>query len=76
MSYRRACGIIEREEANVKHHDEKGRKTHAQSKVAKSMREFDAGKLHSGSKKGPVVKSKAQALAIGLSEQRRAKGKK
>ena len=32
------------------------------------MREFAAGKLHSGSKKGPLVKSVAQARAIALSE--------
>ena len=32
------------------------------------MREFKAGKLHSGSKKGPLVKSAAQARAIALSE--------
>ena len=32
------------------------------------MKEFKAGKLHSGSKKGPVVKSKAKGLAIALSE--------
>jgi hypothetical protein len=37
-------------------------------KVAKVMREFQAGKLHSGSKKGLVVKSKSQGLAIALSE--------
>ena len=37
-------------------------------KVAKVMREYDAGKLHSGSKKGPKVKGKKQALAIALSE--------
>lgn len=35
--------------------------------------EFKAGSLHSGSKKGPVVKNRAQAVAIGLSEQRRGK---
>jgi len=41
------------------------------------MREAKAGKLHSGSKKGPIVKSKSQAIAIALSEQRKAdKGKK
>jgi hypothetical protein len=39
--------------------------------VKKTMEEFKAGELHSGSKTGPVVKSKAQAIAIGLSEQRR-----
>ena len=38
------------------------------AKVNKVMKEFKAGKLHSGSKKGPVVKSKAQGLAIALSE--------
>jgi len=37
-------------------------------KVQKVMHEFKAGKLHSGSKKGPKVKSKKQALAIALSE--------
>jgi len=36
-------------------------------KVAKVMREFKSGTLHSG-KKGPVVKSKAQGIAIALSE--------
>jgi hypothetical protein len=35
------------------------------------MKEYKEGKLHSGSKKGPVVKSKKQAIAIGLSEQRK-----
>jgi len=35
------------------------------------MREFKEGKLHSGSKKGPVVKGKKQALAIALSEARK-----
>ena len=36
-------------------------------KVSKVMKEFKEGTLHSG-KKGPVVKSKKQALAIALSE--------
>jgi hypothetical protein len=39
----------------------------AQKKVGKVMGEYKAGKLHSG-KGGPVVKSKAQGLAIALSE--------
>lgn len=43
-------------------------------KVSKVMKEYGSGKLHSGSKKGPVVKSKKQAAAIALSEKR--KGKK
>jgi hypothetical protein len=32
------------------------------------MREYGKGELHSGSKKGPVVKSQKQALAIAMSE--------
>jgi hypothetical protein len=40
------------------------------------MKEFKAGKLHSGSKKGPVVKSRKQAIAIALSEAGMSKGKK
>jgi hypothetical protein len=34
--------------------------------------EFGAGKLHSGSKHGPAVTSRKQAIAIGLSEARKA----
>lgn len=41
-------------------------------KVPKVMKEFKAGKLHSGSKSGPEVKSQKQALAIALSEARKA----
>ena len=44
-------------------------------KVAKVMREYKAGTLHSG-KGGPVVKSKKQAIAIALSEAKMAKKKK
>ena len=40
------------------------------------MAEWKAGKLHSGSKRGPVVKSQKQAVAIALSEQRQAKKRK
>lgn len=38
------------------------------AKVGKVMREFKAGDLHSGSKKGPKVTAKKQAIAIALSE--------
>jgi hypothetical protein len=42
--------------------------TKAQKKTAKVMREYGKGELHSGSKEGPVVKSRKQAIAIALSE--------
>jgi hypothetical protein len=51
------------------------KKTKAQAKTAKVMHEFKAGALHSGSSKGPKVTSRKQAIAIALSEGRRA-GKK
>ena len=41
------------------------------TKVEKVMGEYKEGTLHSGSKKGPVVTSKKQAVAIALSEQRK-----
>jgi len=41
-------------------------------KVATVMHEWKAGKLHSGSKTGPKVTSQKQAIAIALSEQRKA----
>jgi hypothetical protein len=47
-----------------------------QRKVKKVMKEFAEGELHSGSKSGPLVKSKAQAAAIGYSEAKKEKGKK
>jgi len=44
------------------------------AKIAKVMREFKGGTLHSG-KKGPVVKGKKQAVAIALSEAKMSKKK-
>lgn len=56
----------------------------ASPKVHKVMHEFKEGELHSGSKHGPKVTSRKQAVAIALSEARksdkdfvkRAKGKR
>ena len=42
----------------------------AQKKVEKTMKEYKAGKLKSG-KSGKAVKSRKQAVAIGISEARR-----
>ncbi len=41
--------------------------------IKKTMDEWKKGQLHSGSKTGPVVKNQKQAVAIGLSEERKAK---
>ena len=48
----------------------------ANGKVKKVMHEFKEHALHSGSKKGPVVKNPKQAIAIALSEERREKAGK
>jgi hypothetical protein len=43
------------------------------------MHKYKHGELHSGSKKGPIVKKRKQAIAIGLSESgqsRKQKGKR
>jgi hypothetical protein len=45
-------------------------------KIHKVMKEFSEQKLHSGSKKGPIVKNKKQGIAIALSEARTPKKKK
>ena len=51
-------------------------KTAKQAKVGKVMKEYKAGELHSGSKSGPVVKSRKQAIAIAMSEANMTKKKK
>ena len=42
-----------------------------QAKVGKVMSEFKSGNLRSGSKSGPPVTNRQQAIAIGLSEGRK-----
>jgi len=45
-------------------------------KVSKVMSEYKKGKLHSGSKTGPKVTSRKQAVAIAMSEAGMSKKKK
>ena len=48
------------------------KKTKAEAKISKVMREYKEGTLHSG-KGGPVVKNPKQAIAIAISESKRKK---
>ncbi len=41
-----------------------------------TLKEFKQHKLHSGSKKGPIVTKRAQAIAIAFAEIRKLKKKK
>lgn len=50
----------------------KKKETKVKKKMKKVMSEYKKGELHSGSKKGPVVSNPKQAVAIGLSEARKA----
>ena len=49
-------------------------KTRASHKIEINMREMKAGRLHSGSKHGPLVTSRAQAIAISENQARHGKG--
>jgi len=48
-------------------------KPRRQEKIHQTMGEFKRGTLHSGSKKGPQVKKRSQAVAIALSQARKEK---
>jgi len=55
----------------------KGKETKKEkSKVKKVMHELKEGKLHSGSKKGPIVTNPKQGIAIAMSEAGLSKKKK
>ena len=69
----------EHDKKHEKKEHEKHEKKHVASKyenkkgkVEKVMKEVSKSELHSSSKNGPIVKNKSQALAIALSEARKA----
>jgi ribosomal protein L21E len=69
--------IIEARKTSRNRINTMAKKSAAQKKISKVMKEYGSGQLHAGGKKGPVVKSQKQAVAIALSEARRAsKGKR
>lgn len=51
------------------------KKTKAQRVVKAELHKFKHGTLHSGSKRGPKVKSRKQAIAIALNVARKKTGK-
>lgn len=53
----------------------KGMCPKGKAKVKKVLKEMKEKKLHSGSKKGPVVTNRKQGIAIALSEARKAGAK-
>jgi hypothetical protein len=56
--------------------DKMKRKRSKIDKMEQTMHEFKEGELHTSSKKGPIVKSRKQALAIALNESRKARKKR
>jgi hypothetical protein len=47
-------------------------KQRRREKVRQTLHEYKTGALHSGSKQGPLVKNRKQAVAIALDQARRA----
>lgn len=56
-------------------HDDLG-KRRGRGKVKKVMHEYKEGMLHSGSKSGPMVTNRKQAVAIAMSEAGMSKSKR
>ena len=50
-------------------------KSKGKKKIEKVMHEMKEGKLHSGSKHGPIVKNPKQGIAIALSEAKKSGAK-
>jgi len=52
------------------------KKARGRTKVHTVMSEYKRGQLHSGSARGPIVKSRKQAVAIAMSESGQSRSKK
>ena len=65
-------GIVKSNDGNILTIDLRNASViHGKDYMKADMNEFKKGTLHSGSKNGPVVKDRKQAVAIGLSESRK-----
>jgi Family of unknown function (DUF6496) len=63
---------IEHKNKKKKHEPEKmHHKPSKKGKIEKVMHEFKHGELHAGSKTGPMVKNRKQAIAIAMNEARK-----
>ena len=51
-------------------------KARREEKVRQVLHEFKHGELHSGSKQGPQVRNRKQAIAIAMSQSGQSRGKK
>lgn len=56
-----------------KYHEHISKKVEHSPKIHKVMHEFKHGELHSGSKHGPKVTNRKQAVAIAISEAKHGK---
>ncbi len=64
----KAITIIKKKKTILVPKPKKGKEKEAKDKVEKVMKEYKDGTLRSGSKTGPKVKDRKQAIAIALSE--------
>lgn len=66
----------EKKKKDPKNHDAKSKtKPSGKAKIKVVLDEMKAGRLHSGSKNGPIVTNPKQGIAIAISESKRKKRK-
>lgn len=76
MNMKHKCSKCDHQHEHMKKEVKKAKRIiKSRDKVKKVMHEYKEDKLHSGSKKGPIVHNPKQAIAIALSEARRMKKK-
>jgi len=71
----RAMKKDEKVHEKIKKMEESPKKAVRKAKISQTMREFKDNELHSGSKSGPKVTSRSQAIAIALNQAKKIKKK-